>query len=59
MISRSGATARRAARLSDIQPGERPSLFRRISAANAAPSASIEAKMPKYGRKNRQGSIRY
>jgi hypothetical protein len=47
------------ARLSDTRPREWPSLFRRISAANAAQCASIEAKMPKCRRKNRQGDIRH
>jgi hypothetical protein len=37
----------------------RPSLFRHIFASDAAHSASIEAKMPKCGRKNRQGNIRH
>ena len=45
--------------LSDTRPNERLSLFRRISAANAAQCASIEAKMPKCRRKNRQGGIRH
>jgi hypothetical protein len=47
------------ARLSDIRPSERPSLFRRISAANAAQCASIEAKMPKCRLKNRPDGIRH
>jgi hypothetical protein len=45
--------------LSDIRPSERLSLFRRISAANAAQCASIEAKMPKCRRKNGPGGIRH
>jgi hypothetical protein len=46
-------------RAADTRPSERPSLFRRISAANAAQCASIEAKMPKCRRKNRQGDIQH
>jgi hypothetical protein len=57
LAGRSGVTNSGHARPSDIRPSERPSLFRRISAANAAQCASIEAKMPKCRRKNRQGDI--